>query len=97
MCSDPPSGAHVYFNSAIASGFTQMFMIRDNWPFEGKFKFYPNEGPCAVKNLKNRYSDDGNMIELGGLKKTEVWGWNWFFCLPKEQDLPQDVQKCTIL
>ena len=94
MCSRPPSGAHVYFNSAIASGFTQMFMIRDNLVLGGKFKFYPNDGPCAVKDLKDRYSDDGNMVELGGLKKTEVWGWLWFFCLPKIQETQQ---KCTIL
>ena len=94
MCSKPHSRAHVYFNSAIASGFTEMFMIKDDVKLGGKIRFYPNEGICSVKNLKDRYSDDGDMVELDGLKKTNVWGWNWFFCLPKEEETQQ---KCTIL
>lgn len=97
MYSDPKSRAHVYFNTAIASGFTQMFMIRDRVKLGGNLKFYPKEGPCAVKSLKDRYSDDGNMVELGGLKKTDVWGWNWFFCLPKIPETITEPQKCTIL
>ena len=94
MCSDPRSKGHVYFSTAIASGFTEMFMIRDNLKPGGKLKFYPNEGPCAIKNLKDRYSDDGNMAEGNGLKKTMVWGKVWYFCLPKKQETQL---KCTIL
>jgi len=97
MSSDPKSSAHVYFNTAIASGFTEMFIIRDKLKLGRNLKFYPKEGPCAVKSLKDRYSDDGNMIELGGLKKTDVWGWNWFFSLPKIQETITEQQKYTIL
>ena len=91
MIADPKSGAHVYFKSAIASGFTEMFMLSDVL-FEEELEFYPNEGPCAVKELQGRYSDDGYMVD--GNKNTDVVGWNWFFCLPKK---PDTTEKCTIL
>ena len=88
MTADPRTGAHVYFNSAISSGFTELFMISHN----GELSFYPDDGPCAVKNLQERYSDDGYMIE--GDKKNDVGDWNWFFCQPKD---PKNQPKCTIL
>ena len=88
MTADPRTGAHVYFNSAISSGFTELFMISKY----GELRFYPDEGPCSVKNLQERYSDDGYMIE--GDKKNDVGDWNWFFCQPKE---PKKEPKCTIL
>ena len=53
---------------------------------------YPKEGPCSVKMLKEKYTDDGQM-EDGG-KKTMVWGMDWFFCYPIK---PEKVPKCTIL
>ena len=90
MEADPKTGAHVYFNSAVASGFTEMFMISQLW-YED-FKFYPNEGPCHVKELQNKYSNDGNMVDED--EKTMVWGWNWFFCQPNK---PTITKKCTIL
>ena len=46
MEADPKTGAHVYFNSAVASRFTEMFMISQLW--DEDFKFYPNEEPCPV-------------------------------------------------
>ena len=92
MEAKPRSTAHVYFNSAIASGFTRIFMISHVWLWYEDVKFYPNEGPCKVKTLQKRYSNDGYMID--GDKKTLVWGWNWFFCYPKkEKKLPD----CNIL
>ena len=98
MDSDPRSKAHVFFNSAIESGFTQMFMIKDNLKPGSKLKFYPIEGPCDVKTLQDLYSDDGKIGEIGcGLKRTKVWGWNWFFCLPIVQPPNVILPKCTIL
>ena len=88
MKAKPPTGAHVYFNSAIHAGFTELFMINAYSLFE----FYPDEGPCPVKTLQDRYSDDGFMVE--GDKKKNVVGWNWFFCQPKQD---QEQPKCTIL
>jgi len=90
MESDPKTGAHVYFNSAVASGFPEMFMINPIWNED--LKFYPNEGPCPVKELQKKYSNDGNMVDDD--EKTMVWGWNWFFCQPKTITIPT---KCTIL
>ena len=92
MEAKPRSTAHVYFNSAMASGFTRAFMISHVWLWYEDVKFYPDKGPCKVKKLQKRYSDDGYMID--GDKKTLVWGWNWFFCyLKKETKLPD----CNIL
>ena len=90
MNSDPRTGAHVYFNSAVASGFTEMFMMSELWHED--FKFYPNEGPCPVNELQTKYSKDGNIVEND--KKILVWGWNWFFCHPTK---PEKPKKCTIL
>ena len=87
MTANPPSNAHVYFNSAKASGFTDMFMITGLIDFQK----YPDEGPCPTKILQDRY-DDGFMVE--GNEKTRVVGWNWFFCKPKN---PEEQNKCTIL
>lgn len=98
MDSEPRSKAHVFFNSAIESGFTKMFMIKDNLKPGTKLKFYPIEGPCNVNTLQDLYSDDGKIGEIGcGLKRTKVWGWNWFFCLPIVQPPNVILPKCTIL
>ena len=94
MEAHPRSAAHVYFNSALVSGFTEMFML----PYPTTLSLpddaepYPKEGPCSVKMLKEKYTDDGQM-EDGG-KKTMVWGMDWFFCYPIK---PEKVPKCTIL
>ena len=85
MEADPKSRAHVYFNSAIESGFTEIVMF-DN------LGFYPKEGPCSVEIIKGKYDVEGN-IDDGG-KKTFVWGMNWVFCYPKK---PKKLPKCTIL
>ena len=93
MTADPRTGAHVYFNSAQASGFTEMVMLAklDNFP-KMESAFYPNKGPCSVKKLQAQYSNDGFMVK--GNKMVDVGGWNWFFCQPKNSK-PQP--KCTIL
>ena len=94
MAADPPTGAHVYFNSAMASGFTELFMITETLDGNDldELDFYPLEGPCSTKNLQDRYSNDGIMVE--GNTRKNVVGWNWFFCKPKE---PTEQNKCTIL
>ena len=94
MTADPATEAHVYFNSAMASGFTQLFMITD--PLDGndldELDFYPLEGPCSTKKLQDQYSNDGIMVD--GNTRKNVVGWNWLFCKPKE---PTEQNKCTIL
>ena len=92
MEADPKSRAHVYFNSAMESGFTEMVMLYDLYESSDKVGFYPKEGPCSVEILKGKYDNDGN-IDDGG-KKTFVWGMNWVFCYPKK---PKKLPKCTIL
>ena len=92
MIAQPRTGAHVYFNSAIASGLTKLFMVTDFPQQDKELSFYPNDGPCEVKEIQGRYSDDGNMVDED--KKTDVGNWNWFFCKPKK---PNDMPKCTIL
>ena len=101
MTAEPPTAAHVYFNSALDLGFTEMFIAIRKTPF-GKPRFYPNEGPCTVKALKKRYTDDGYMednegseVRMGGDDKVRVWGQTWYFCKPKEATLP--MAKCTNL
>ena len=91
--------AHVYFNSALESGFTEMFIAPSLSPSS---KFYPEEGPCSVKALKDRYTDDGYMKDDEGTdinrmvwnNKVQVTGRNWFFCRPK---IPTLHVKCTAL
>ena len=90
-------GAHVYFNSAVASGFTEMFMMsyfKDEELVGTNYlvDIYPKSGPCAVKTLQERYSDDRTMLD--GEEKTSVGDWDWFFCHPKK---PSNNPKCTIL
>ena len=86
MSSSPMTKAYVYFNSALASGFTDMF-IRI-----GTRDIYPKEGPCSTQTLKERYTDEGTMVD--GDDEIIVHGRAWFFCLPK---LPSSNRKCTIL
>ena len=75
MSAKPKSKAHVYFNSAIASGFDYMFIDLNNE------MFYPKTGPCSVKTLKERYNDDGDMVD--GDDRVKAHGQIWFFCHPK--------------
>ena len=89
--------AHVYFNSAFESGYTEMFIA-----FGFNKGFYPPEGPCPVRTLKGRYTDDGYMedneesVEVRMVKddRVKVWGTFWFFCKPK---IPTKQEKCTDL
>ena len=62
-------------------------------------EFYPREGPCSVKALRDRYTDDGYMVDddgtdvrSGGNNQVKVFGHNWFFCKPKRPTLNV---KCT--
>lgn len=73
----PESDARVLFSSAIASDYTEMFFKIPN-------AFYPKEGRGLVEELKERYSDEGNMLETDGTNnKVRVWGEIWFFCKPR--------------
>ena len=92
MAADPASAAHLYFNSAKDSGYTEMFIALQK-------EFYPTEGPCSVMTLKERYTADGYMIDDDGTEvrilgnnKVKVHGRYWFFCKPKTPTLHV---KCT--
>jgi len=87
MTANPKTGAHVYFNSAIEAGWTEMFVKIGKWE-----KLYPNEGPCSVAELKKRYTAEGNMVD--GSEVVKVYHEHWYFCLPKT---PANTEKCTIL
>ena len=89
MVSFPKTKAHLYFNSAIESGYTEMFIAL-------KTEFYPRTGACPVRILKERYRIDGYMIEKGDSddEKVKVWGNFWYFCKPKSQPIEA---KCTEL
>ena len=94
MFAEPMTAAHVYFKSAMASGFIEMFILsNDEEVHPSEVESYPKEGPCSVEMLQESYTDDGHM-EVDGGEKTLVWGSNWFFCYPKE---PKKESKCTIL
>ena len=93
----PPGPGHLYFNSALEAGFTEMFIALVK---SGK-EFYPKEGPCPVKALKARYTDDGFMDDDDGTDvrmvkdgKVKVLDQPWFFCKPK---IPTLHVKCTNL
>jgi len=86
MSVSPMTKAYVYFNSVLSSGFTDMFVKMSNR------EIYPNEGPCSTKNLKERYTDEGTMVN--GNDEVIVHGRKWFFCYPK---IPSSSSKCTIL
>ena len=81
MAVDEESTAYVYFNSAIESGYTEMFIQQ----LENKDGFYPKKSdhsPTSV--LKEQYTDDGCMEEGDGEDDEEcnVYGGSWFFCQP---------------
>ena len=82
MVSFPKTKAHLYFNSALESGYTEMFIAL-------KSEFYPRTGPCPVRTLKERYRNDGYMVDKGDSKdeKVKVWGNFWYFCKPKSQTI----------
>ena len=79
---DPASDARVFFSSAIASGYTEMF-------FKLKKEFYPREGRGLVEDLMKRYTDEGNYLESDGTNNNvRVLGEHWFFCKPRTSNLP---------
>ena len=82
MVSDDKSKAHLYFNSAMETGYNKMFIEISPVPPR---KIYPQNIPGSVEELKGRYDNNG-FIDDGG-KKVPVWGKAWFFCLPKSKPL----------
>ena len=70
--------AYVYFNSAIESKYDEMFIKISN-----KKGMYPKSGPCSVEVLKERYNEDGQMVDDD--ETVDVHKKNWYFCMPYEQ------------
>ena len=90
MTADPKSRGHLYFNTALISGYSEMFFA-----LQKEKKFYPAEGGCSVASLKTRYTNDGVLTDDDGTpvvrmlnNQIKVWGENWFFCQPKTPTLP---------
>ena len=79
VCSIPPS-AHVFFSSALASGYTEMFFALIN--HSKRSEFYPLKIPGSVKEIKKKYSADGYILESDG-NKVKVTGEIWLFCQPR--------------
>ena len=85
MTAEPPRGAHVYFKSALSSGFTQMFVeIADA-------EMYPKNSVCSVEELQKRYNEDGQMVSGGDV--VSVYEKTWYFCKPKRL---AKLPKCAI-
>ena len=87
ITSTPKSKGHLYFNSALETGYTEMFFALDK-------EFYPEEGGCSVEALQKRYTDDGHITDNDGTPvrvlgddKIKVFAKNWFFCQPKNPTL----------
>ena len=80
MLADKPSadasGGHVYFSSAIASGYTEMFIAISSGEHP---RIYPKTGHTLVEKVQTQYNDDGDMKD----EKVSVLGASWYFCKPK--------------
>ena len=81
----PRDRAGLFFNSAIASGFTEMFIIRET--DDGNPTLYPTSGAfgCSVESLQSKYDGNGNMVD--GEQRIGVHGQDmqWFFCYPTDR------------
>ena len=86
MVTIPKDAGFLYFKSALAAGYTEMFVSL------GNKVTYPRKGPCPVAKLKDRYDQNGHMND--GTNSVLVWGNSWFFCSPKKLTVEN---KCTIL
>ena len=87
-----PKKAYLYFNSAIDSEYTMMFIK------EGYNKgYWPDNGLCPTEVLKGRYRDDGYIMGEDGSDngKINALGTLWYFCKPVKATLPD--AKCTDL
>ena len=73
MSATQKSGAYVYFNAAIETGYTEMFIKT------GINDMYPKDNCRAVETLKGRYNN-GKMVE--GNIEIDVYQKDWFFCKP---------------
>ena len=94
MAVEEENTAFVYFNSAIESGYTEMFIQQ----LENKDGFYPKKSDyCPTNVLKNQYTEDGCMAEGDGVddEACDVYGGAWFFCQPTPPLVP--TQKCSNL
>ena len=79
MVAKDKTKAHLYFNSAIDSEYTMMFIK------QGFNKgYWPEIGSCPTENLKGRYRDDGYIMGEDGSDtgKINAWGTLWYFCKP---------------
>ena len=93
MAAEPKSAAHMYFNSAMEIGYTKMFI--EISPVPGAKKYYPQNIPGSVQDLKKLYTVVDNFgYIVDGEKKVPAWGKSWFFCFPKPQQ-PKPTQKST--
>ena len=73
MSATQKSGAYVYFNAALETGYTEMFIKT------GINDMYPKDNCRAVETLKGRYNN-GKMVE--GNIEIDVYQKDWFFCKP---------------
>ena len=92
----PRDRAGMFFNSAKASGFDLMFIIRET--DDGNPTLYPPSGACSVKTLQERYDGNGNMVdEEGNRLRVRGQDMQWFFCFPKDETKKCMKCKCSIM
>jgi len=74
--------AYVYFNSAIESGYTEMFIRNTVFNKDGFYPRKSDHSPTSV--LSDQYTKDGCMKEGDGVddEECDVYGGAWFFCKP---------------
>ena len=88
--------AFVYFNSAMDSGYTEMFIQLSVFNKDGFYPKKSDHSPTSV--LKKQYTEDGCMKEGDGVddKECDVHGGTWFFCQPTPPLVPIVVPKKLI-
>ena len=89
MNSDTRGGGYVYFNSAIDTGFSQMFIKIVH------YDMYPKDSCRSVEVLKERYNADGEMVD--GDDVVYVNRQFWFFCKPKTKTTQPECGKKEVL
>ena len=85
MNSDTRGGGYVYFNSAIDTGFSQMFIKIVH------YDMYPKDSCRSVEVLKERYNADGEMVD--GDDVVYVNRQFWYFCKPKTKTTQPECGK----
>ena len=97
MAVEEENTAFVYFNSAIESGYTEMFIRLSLFDKDGFYPKKSDHSPTSV--LRKQYTEDGCMKEGDGVddKECDVHGGTWFFCQPTPPLVPTLVLEANVM